>query len=154
MNNKKNTFGKRFKELRNEMKLTQRELVNLFNEKYYYNFNTSSISMYENEKQIPEVDVIDKWADFFNVSIDYLLGRTDIKNPDDENKEMEKLANKEIKSVEDALEIIKFQDGLMLNGKILNDEDKMLLANALQLGMKYVLEQEEKKKEKGEKKNK
>lgn len=154
MNNKKNTFGKRFKELRNEMKLTQRELVNLFNEKYYYNFNTSSISMYENEKQIPEVDVIDKWADFFNVSIDYLLGRTDIKNPDDENKEMEKLANKEIKSVEDALEIIKFQDGLMLNGKILNDEDKMLLANALQLGMKYVLEQEEKKKGKGEEKNK
>lgn len=143
-----NVIGKKIKELRESEKLNQKELAKALN------ISNTTLSQYETGQRTPSDDIKIKIAEFFNVSLDYLLGRTDIKNPDDENKEMERLANKEIKSVEDALEIIKFQDGLMLNGKILNDEDKMLLANALQLGMKYVLEQEEKKKGKGEEKNK
>ncbi|CAK7025166.1 helix-turn-helix transcriptional regulator [Tissierella sp.] len=148
MNNNKITFGQRFKKLRNDMGLTQGELVKLFNEKYYYSFNTSSISMYENDKQIPEIDVLNKWADFFNCSLDYLIGRADIKNPEDKIEKIEKLAHKEIQSVEDALEIIESQEGLMLKGETLTDEDKILLANALQLGMKYVLDKKKKEKEK------
>lgn len=150
MNNNKITFGQRFKKLRNDMGLTQGELVKLFNDKYYYSFNTSSISMYENDKQIPEIDVLNKWADFFNCSLDYLIGRTDIKNPEDKIEKIEKLAHKEIQSVEDALEIIESQEGLMLKGETLTDEDKILLANALQLGMKYVLDKKKKEKEKGQ----
>ncbi|HHV27384.1 MAG TPA: helix-turn-helix transcriptional regulator [Tissierellia bacterium] len=102
MNSNENTFGKRFKKLRNEMGLTQKELVKLFNKKYYYNFNTSSISMYENEKQIPEIDVLNKWADFFNVSLDYLVGRTDVRN------QSEKISN----AVEDDPELIEFWNEL------------------------------------------
>lgn len=75
------TFGKRFKSLRVEKGITQDELVKQFNEKYFYNFTKSSISMYENDKQVPEVDVLKKWAEFFQVALDYLLGNSDIRNP-------------------------------------------------------------------------
>ncbi len=74
------TFGMRFKELRNEKKLTQDELVENFNKKYNTTFNKSTISQYENNKRKPEVNILENWADFFNVSIDYLLGRNDEKN--------------------------------------------------------------------------
>lgn len=147
-------FSKRLKELREEYNEVATEKLTGSKLGEIVGVSKQSVSKWENGLSYPDFEILKKLADFFNVSTDYLLGRTDIKNPENEDKEMERLANKEIKSVEDALEVIKFQDGLMLNGKILNDEDKMLLANALQLGMKYVLEQEEKKKEKGEKKNK
>ena len=141
-------FGERLKSLRKERDLTQQDIANVLG------VGRATIAGYETKGKQPDYEKLNQLANYFNTSVDYLLGRTDIKNPENKDKEMERLANKEIKSVEDALEIIKFQDGLMLNGKILNDEDKMLLANALQLGMKYVLEQEEKRRKKGEKKNK
>ena len=75
------TFGKRFKSLRVEKGITHDELVKEFNEKYFYNFTKSSISMYENDKQVPEVDVLKKWAEYFEVSTDFLLGNSDIRNP-------------------------------------------------------------------------
>ncbi len=74
------TFGQRFKELRSEKRLTQQQLADNFY------LNKSSISRYEQNKQIPEIDLLQKLADFFNVSVDYLLGRSDIRNPqEDEN---------------------------------------------------------------------
>ena len=81
------TFGKRFKSLRIEKGITQDELVKQFNEKYFYNFTKSSISMYENDKQVPEVDVLKKWAEFFQVGLDFLLGNSDIRNPYKESPE-------------------------------------------------------------------
>ncbi|MCG8540216.1 MAG: helix-turn-helix transcriptional regulator [Clostridia bacterium] len=65
------TFGQRFKELRKNKGLTQETLA-----KNFY-LNKSSISRYEQNKQLPEMDLLKKFADFFDVSIDYLLGRTD-----------------------------------------------------------------------------
>lgn len=64
------TFGERFKQLRNEKNLTQEQLANKFF------LNKSSISRYERDKQVPEIDLLQKFADFFEVSLDYLLGRT------------------------------------------------------------------------------
>ena len=75
------TFGARFKSLRNELGLTQDDLAKEFNKRYFYSFTKSSISMYENNKQVPEIDVLQKWADFFQVSTDYILGNSDIRNP-------------------------------------------------------------------------
>ena len=66
------TFGMRFKELRNEKKLTQDELVENFNKKYNTTFNKSTISQYENNKRKPEVNILENWADFFNVYSDYI----------------------------------------------------------------------------------
>ncbi len=74
------TFGERFKSLRLEKELTQEELVSIFNKKYNTAYRIASISQYENNKRRPELRQLEDWADFFDVSIDYLLGRTDIRN--------------------------------------------------------------------------
>lgn len=68
------TFGERFKQLRLEKRLTQEKLAEMFETK------KASISRYENDVNIPEIETLKKFADFFNVSIDYILGRTEIRN--------------------------------------------------------------------------
>ncbi|MCC0642681.1 helix-turn-helix transcriptional regulator [Clostridioides sp. ZZV14-6150] len=73
-------FGERFKQLREEKKLTQDELVSKFNKVYFTNFNKSTISQYENHKRRPETSMLENWADFFNVSTDYLLARMPVEN--------------------------------------------------------------------------
>lgn len=64
-------FGKRLRALRKEQKLTMKE----FGEKF--SLAESTISGYENGNRKPDMDILSKFADFFNVSTDYLLGRTD-----------------------------------------------------------------------------
>ncbi len=70
------SFGKRFKYLRLRKELNQEELVKEFNTKYGYNFSVAAISMYENNKRMPEIEPLKCFADYFGVSIDYLLGRS------------------------------------------------------------------------------
>ncbi len=82
-----NKFGNIFKALREEKGLTQQELVDLFNKQYHYKFGKSAISQYENNKRIPEVEVLQKWAEFFQVGLDFLLGNSDIRNPYKESPE-------------------------------------------------------------------
>ncbi|MEI2466629.1 helix-turn-helix domain-containing protein [Niallia taxi] len=64
-------FGKRLRTLRKESKLTMKE----FGEKF--SLAESTISGYENGNRKPDMDILSRFADFFNVSTDYLLGRTD-----------------------------------------------------------------------------
>lgn len=66
--------GERLKELRLEMNLTQIELAKIFNTTH------STINRYEKGIHQPDTDTLNKLADFFNVSTDYLLNRTDIRN--------------------------------------------------------------------------
>lgn len=73
-------FGKRFKQLRMDTKLKQQDFVETFNKKYNFNFTRQAISLYENGKRIPEIDALTSFADYFNVTVDYLLGRTDERN--------------------------------------------------------------------------
>ena len=70
------TFGNRIKELRCEKELTQQQFATIFY------LNKSSISRYEKDKQIPEMETLLRISHFFNVSLDYLIGNSDIKNPE------------------------------------------------------------------------
>lgn len=63
------------KKLRNEKKITQRELAKLLN------LSPSTIAMYETAQRKPDFETLEKIANFFDVSTDYLLGRTNIRNP-------------------------------------------------------------------------
>ena len=67
-------FGDRLKELREEKELKQAELANLFN------ISPSTIGMYEQNRRTPDFALLNSIADYFGVSIDYLLGRTNIRN--------------------------------------------------------------------------
>lgn len=66
--------GKRLRKLRNEKKLTQSELGRIIN------VSKVSVSGYESGDRTPDTDNLGRLADFFEVSSDYLLGRTDNPN--------------------------------------------------------------------------
>lgn len=68
------TFGKRLQELRNEKGLGLGDLANKFNK------SDSTFSAYENGRRSPNIELVRELADYFNVSIDYLLGKSNIKN--------------------------------------------------------------------------
>ncbi len=63
----------RLKELRKERKISQLKLA------IDLNMNQNSISRYENEERQADYATLIKFADYFNVSVDYLLGRTENK---------------------------------------------------------------------------
>ncbi|NMF06301.1 helix-turn-helix domain-containing protein [Clostridium beijerinckii] len=67
-------LGDRIKLLRKEQKITQEQLAD------WLNVSRSSIKGYENDGVEPSLNVLIKIADRFNVSLDYLLGRTEEKH--------------------------------------------------------------------------
>ena len=67
--------AERIAELRNEMGIKQAELAEALN------IGRSSISEYEKGNTQPSMASLLELADFFQVRLDYLLGRTDIKIP-------------------------------------------------------------------------
>ncbi len=64
-------FSERIKELRRQRKMTQTALGGVIH------VGPDSIYIYEKGKAYPEVRNLIILADFFGVSTDYLLGRTD-----------------------------------------------------------------------------
>lgn len=76
-------LAKRLRELREKRGLTQTELGKLFN------LSKQAISSYETGVSEPPPDTLHGIADFFNVSTDYLLGRTDDPRPGKSNFEEE-----------------------------------------------------------------
>ncbi len=71
-------FSKRLKMLRDKKGLTQQDIANVLG------VGRATIAGYETKGKQPDYEKLVKLADFFNVSIDYLIGRTDIKNKADE----------------------------------------------------------------------
>ena len=69
----KKIFGTRLKKLRTENDEYQADLAKLLQ------VDTSMISLWENGKNYPTATMLQKIAKYFNVSTDYLLGKTDIK---------------------------------------------------------------------------
>lgn len=70
--------GTRIKRLIKKNGLSQKEFVDKFNEKYGYSDSEATISQYVNNKRTPEIDKMVKIADFFNVTLDYIMCRTDV----------------------------------------------------------------------------
>lgn len=63
----------RVKKLRKERDISQLKLA------IDLNMNQNSISRYENGEREADYNTLIKFADYFEVSLDYLLGRTDEK---------------------------------------------------------------------------
>ena len=64
------SFGELLRELREDKKITQKELA----QKLCVTVGT--ISNYENDQHLPDIEKLIMLANFFNVSTDYLLGRS------------------------------------------------------------------------------
>lgn len=111
-------FGSRLRQLRTEKGLTQEELGKVFNMK------KSRISQYETNKRQADDETKKQLADFFNVSLDFLLGHSNIRNyeqPSTPDQELAALLN------DPALRVA-FQDYASWT-----DEDKKELINYLKV---------------------
>ncbi|WP_368182176.1 helix-turn-helix domain-containing protein [Anaerotruncus rubiinfantis] len=68
-------FRIRLKELREELGLSQYAFASKIH------FAQSTVGSWEAGKREPNFETTERLADFFNVSVDYLLGRTNQRNP-------------------------------------------------------------------------
>lgn len=119
------TFGKRFKEERLNKRLTQEQLADKFNLK------KSSISRYENDKQMPEVNLLRGFSDFFGVSVDYLIGNEESRQEDDFLNEFDDLKqNGKFTNEKSAKKFLSHQKQLMAFGMPeLTDKEYIDFAN-------------------------
>ena len=69
------TLGESFRRFRSMLKLNQKQMAESVN------IPLKSYQAYEYDKSLPSVKVIMRMADAYNVSADYLLGRSDMPNP-------------------------------------------------------------------------
>lgn len=93
-------FGERIKQLRIERKWTQEYVCEKLN------ISSGALSRYETSMYEPKsLELVNDFADLFGVSTDYLLGKSDIRNPEEQikqefefayHKEMEGLSEEEI----------------------------------------------------------
>ncbi|GMQ58956.1 hypothetical protein AN1V17_33530 [Vallitalea sediminicola] len=114
-------FKKRLKKLRIDNHLTQEELGKKVNLK------KAAISKYENGKNEPNIDVIIKLAKIFNVSVDYLAGKTDNFTPISDN-----ITIKEIdKKLDHFIEEIAETNNLMFNGNPMDELTREVLLDML-----------------------
>lgn len=93
-------FGERIKQLRTEKQWTQEYVCEKLN------ISSGALSRYETSMYEPKsLELVKDFANLFNVSTDYLLGKSDIRNPEEQlkqefsfayHKESEGLTNEEI----------------------------------------------------------
>ena len=69
------SFGDNLKKIRQNCNLTREELAKKINT------SRSNIANYENNKNMPSIDVLSKLSEILDCSVDYLLGKTNERNP-------------------------------------------------------------------------
>ncbi len=102
-------MNNRIRQLREEMKMSQIDLAKVFN------ITSATISQYELGKRFPDQETLEKLADYFSVSIDYLLCRTDIRNPQEtkietkayHNLDKSGLPEEALRQIDEYIEFIK-----------------------------------------------
>ena len=72
-NNMISSFSERLKELRAEKGIRSEDAAEVFG------VSRATLSAYEMGKSVPDLNVLNKMADFYEVSTDYICGRTNVK---------------------------------------------------------------------------
>lgn len=130
-------IANRLKNLRTSKSLSQEDLAEILN------ISSTAYGHYERGRTIPSTEMIIKLSKFYNVTTDYLLGRSD--NPK-LTQEEEKDVYKKFEELKDSLENT---DDLMFCGEILDDETRELLLSSLKntiLTSKIIAKEREKNK--------
>lgn len=144
------TLGTKIAKLRQAKEITQEELAKLIP------VDQSMISYYEKNKKKPSTEVLEKIADIFGVSVDYLLGRAEDPRPVDDIKKANAIDfsiikgeatiwKTEKKPSDIELENFLLRTNIHFDGAPLSDDDKEDLLTYL----KVKWERERKKREQG-----
>ena len=89
-------FSHRLKRLRRSQDLTLNELAKILSEKYQAGVTYWSLGNYERGTRIPDLYLLSKISEFFNVTSDYLLGSVDYKGTKNNVPQNVKVAVKDI----------------------------------------------------------
>lgn len=122
-----NNIGEKIANLRKKRGMSQSQLAKELN------IGTSTLGMYETGKRSPNPEMLNKLADYFHVSVDYLLGR-EIKA-----EAYYELSNKEKNDIalqaEKLMEGIESGENLNFYGEPATEEQKERLLIAVQTAM-------------------
>lgn len=109
------TISIRLKELRKEKDVMQKDVAN------FLDISSSAYGFYEQGKRTPTSDIVVKLAEYFDVSTDYLLGKTDERN----------IETKKENDVEKGINTIFQKEVVQLCGEPLSPEDRILLEDSI-----------------------
>lgn len=130
-------LGKKIAELRKKQKLSQYDLAERLG------FSRGKLANYEQGQREPDYDTLKKIADFFEVSTDYLLGRTEKKEllsniaPNLSKKEERDIA----KDLEKTLEQLEnSEEALMFDGEPIDEHTKEMIRISLENSMRMAKE--------------
>jgi len=127
-------YGERLKALRSTMGLSQQELA------HKLNINRSTYARYELGQTQPDFETLQKIADFFNVTVDYLLGRSDHPNEPEWGKALHKLTETDVAKRMDELreDLQNDKENLSFSGEPLSEEAIESLLEALEYARRQI----------------
>ena len=118
-------FYKRLKSLRTERQKNQMDLAKLLN------VTRATISAYETDKIMPPYDKLEMLANYFGVSVEYLVGKSDSQDAKDEDKSSD--VTKELRKL---LEQLHSNSNLTVDGVELDESSKEVLVNSIENSLK------------------
>lgn len=89
------SFQDVFKQLRLEKKLSQDKIAEELD------VSPSLVSKWENNQSTPAPEMLEYIADYFDISVDYLIGRSKYKNLEKDNSELENALFSKAKELSD-----------------------------------------------------
>jgi len=127
-------LSRRLKKLRKEKQISQKDLAKKLN------LSPSTIAMYETEKRKPDSETLERMSNYFDVSIDYLLGLTDERSSADKIKK----AISDDPELHDVWDKISKRENLQLLFKQTKDMDDSSIRQIIRV-IKAIEEDEEKR---------
>lgn len=127
------SLGLRIRSLRDSQNLTQKMLAEKLK------ISNQNLSNYERGFRQPDYETLEKIADFFEVSTDYLLGRTEKKEktpdalPNLSSKEERDIARDLEKTLED---LDNSEEALMFDGEPIDEHTKEMIRISLENSMR------------------
>ncbi len=128
------TLATRLKLLRKEKGITLEEMAR--------DLNTTKVTLsrYENDTREPKSETLNSLSDYFNVSIDYLFGKTDERSPISKEGQIDVK-----KALEDIKSKLESSDALMFDGDYLNEDAVESLLSAMEIGLAMAKKKQENK---------
>lgn len=125
------TTAEKIEEVLDSLNMTQKELAKKTG------VTEATISRYLSGARSPRGEILSKIASVLGLTTDYLLGNSDVKYSASSNT-LNRKDEKDIeKALNNTLEMLESQEGLMLSGEPVDPEDFELIKLAIKNGLEY-----------------
>lgn len=116
----KTVIGKKIRELRKSLGITQSELAKKLG------VSPSTIGMYEQGRREPDNKILLNLCKIFDTTTDYLLGKSDNAHTETHNREVSDV-------IDEFTQLLSSQKGLMFDGTPISDDDRRKIVDAIKV---------------------